>query len=51
MENLTVELDKELLYELMLMAHYKDITLNQLINTIMRDYIESLGDSNPAPQS
>jgi predicted HicB family RNase H-like nuclease len=38
----TVELnlDKEVLYELMLMAHERDITLNQLVEDILRTYIE-----------
>ena len=38
----TVELnlDKEMLYELMLMAHERDITLNQLVEDILRTYIE-----------
>jgi hypothetical protein len=38
----TVELnlDKEVLYELMLMAHERDITLNQLVEDIRRVFIE-----------
>jgi hypothetical protein len=38
----TVELnlDKEMLYELMLMAHERDITLNQMVEDILRFYIE-----------
>jgi predicted HicB family RNase H-like nuclease len=38
----TVELnlDKEMLYELMLMAHERDITLNQLVEEILKTYIE-----------
>ena len=35
----TISLDKEVLYKLMLMAHDRDITLNQLICVILRDYI------------
>jgi hypothetical protein len=38
----TVELnlDKEILFELMLMAHERDITLNQLVEDVLRTYIE-----------
>ena len=38
----TVELnlDKEMLYELMLMAHERDITLNQLIEEALREFIK-----------
>ena len=38
----TVELnlDKEVLFELMLMAHERDITLNQLVEDVLRTYIE-----------
>lgn len=37
----TVELnlDKEVLFELMLMAHERDITLNQMVEEILRTYI------------
>ena len=38
----TVELnlDKEMIYELMLMAHERDITLNQLVEDILREFIK-----------
>jgi predicted HicB family RNase H-like nuclease len=38
----TVELnlDKEMLFDLMLMAHERDITLNQLVEDVLRFYIE-----------
>ena len=38
----TVELnlDKDMLFELMLMAHERDITLNQLVEDVLRFYIE-----------
>jgi predicted HicB family RNase H-like nuclease len=39
-EELTINLEKELLYKLMLVAHEQDITLNQLIEEILIDYIE-----------
>ena len=39
-ETVTVELEHEVLYNLMLMAHEQDITLNQLVERILRDYID-----------
>lgn len=35
-----IELDNDLLFQLMLMAHERDITLNQLVEQILRDYID-----------
>jgi hypothetical protein len=35
-----LNLDKEMLYELMLMAHERDITLNQLVEDILREFIK-----------
>ena len=35
-------LTKDELFELMLMAHERDITFNQLINDFLRDYISKL---------
>jgi predicted HicB family RNase H-like nuclease len=39
--DVVLDLDKDLLYELMLMAHERDITLNQLIETILTEYIKN----------
>lgn len=39
-ETVELNLDKEMLYELMLMAHEQDVTLNQLVEDILRTYIE-----------
>jgi predicted HicB family RNase H-like nuclease len=39
--DVVLDLDKDLLYELMLMAHERDITLNQLIETILKEYIKN----------
>ena len=41
MSKTTVELnlDKEVLFELMLMAHERDITLNQMVEEILKTYI------------
>jgi hypothetical protein len=34
-----IELEDDLLFKLMLRAHEQDITLNQLIDQILREYI------------
>lgn len=39
-ETVEVRLDREELYLLMLTAHEKDITLNQLVEEILRQYIK-----------
>lgn len=35
-----IDLDEDLLYQLMLKAHEHDITLNQMIEKILREYLE-----------
>ena len=35
-----LELDQDLLYQLMLIAHEQDITLNQLVERILREYLD-----------
>lgn len=35
-----IDLDEDLLYQLMLKAHEHDITLNQMIERILREYLE-----------
>jgi predicted HicB family RNase H-like nuclease len=35
-----IDLDEDLLYQLMLRAHEHDITLNQMIERILREYID-----------
>jgi len=35
-----LNLDREVLFDLMLMAHERDITLNQMVEDILRFYIE-----------
>lgn len=39
-ETIEIEIEEELLYQLMLRAHERDITLNQLIENILREYID-----------
>lgn len=34
-----IDLEDELLFKLMLMAHEQDITLNQLVENILREFI------------
>jgi len=35
-----IDLDEDLLYQLMLQAHEHDITLNQMIEKILREYLD-----------
>jgi predicted HicB family RNase H-like nuclease len=35
-----IDLDEDLLYQLMLKAHEYDITLNQMIEKILREYLD-----------
>jgi predicted HicB family RNase H-like nuclease len=35
-----LDLDQDLLYQLMLQAHEHDITLNQMIERILREYLD-----------
>jgi predicted HicB family RNase H-like nuclease len=35
-----LDLDEDLLYQLMLKAHEHDITLNQMIEKILREYLD-----------
>jgi predicted HicB family RNase H-like nuclease len=39
-ETVEIEIEEELLYQLMLMAHKQDITLNQLVENILREFID-----------
>jgi len=38
-EIVEIEIEPELLYQIMLLAHEQDITLNQLIERVLREYI------------
>ena len=40
MTDITINVDRDVLFELMLMAHERDITLNQLVNEVLKAYIE-----------
>jgi len=39
-ETVEIEIEEELLYQLMLLAHERDITLNQLVENILREFID-----------
>ena len=39
-----LDLDEDLLYQLMLKAHEHDITLNQMIEKILREYLDKETD-------
>jgi predicted HicB family RNase H-like nuclease len=39
-ETVEIEIEEQLLYQLMLLAHKRDITLNQLIENILREFID-----------
>ena len=41
-ETVEIDIDQELLYQIMLLAHERDITLNQMIEHILREYIARL---------
>ena len=39
-ETVEIEIEEELLFQLMLLAHEKDITLNQLVENILREFVD-----------
>lgn len=41
-EEVTLELEYDLLFDLMMMAHKRDITLNQLVNQVLANYMLEL---------
>ena len=43
METIELDLEEDLLYRLMLEAHHQDITLNQLVNKLLREYLTEQG--------
>lgn len=45
-QSVPLDLEKEELYELMLMAHERDITLNQLVENLLREVIDRLENEN-----
>jgi len=40
-EDIVLNIERDLLYQLMLMAHEQDLTLNQLIHRVLKEYIET----------
>ena len=43
-----IELEQDLLYQLMLMAHEQDITLNQLVQQIQQKSLDDQDHTSPA---
>jgi predicted HicB family RNase H-like nuclease len=39
-ETVEIEIEQELLFQLMLLAHEQDITLNQLVENILREFVD-----------
>ena len=44
-----LDLDDDLLFQLMLLAHEQDITLNQLVENILREFIKNNPVANEDP--
>ncbi len=44
-----IELDREEWYQLMIMAHERDITLNQMVELLLRQAIENHDESLSLP--
>jgi predicted HicB family RNase H-like nuclease len=44
-----IDLDREEWYQLMIMAHERDITLNQMVEQLLREAIAHYGQSLPTP--
>ena len=42
MEEMQIDLDNDVLFKLMLMAHEQDITLNQLIENVLREELTKI---------
>lgn len=45
-ETVEVDLEHNLLFQLMLLAHKQDITLNQLVNKILREFVDDYEQKN-----
>jgi predicted HicB family RNase H-like nuclease len=45
-ETVEVDLEHGLLFQLMLLAHKQDITLNQLVNKILREFVDDYEQKN-----
>lgn len=44
-----IDLDREEWYQIMIMAHKRDITLNQMVEQILREAITHYDQSLPTP--
>jgi predicted HicB family RNase H-like nuclease len=45
-EDIALNLDRDELYQLMLLAHEQDVTLNQLVETMLREHIDQHEKNN-----
>jgi predicted DNA-binding ribbon-helix-helix protein len=46
--DVTIELEREEWYQIMMMAHERDITLNQMVELLLRRAIEHFNESLPS---
>jgi len=46
-ETVEIDIEQELLYQSMMLAHEQDITLNQMIERILREYIATMPHNPP----
>lgn len=51
MEEITIDLDHDTLFYLMLLAHKRDITLNELCNHILHEYLLLQEQTDKCPRS
>lgn len=42
MESIEINVEKELLFKIMLLAHKADVTLNRYIEALLTDYLDEL---------
>ena len=47
METIEVEIDNELLFRVMMLAHESDVTLNKYIEKLLTDYLDELERKSP----
>ena len=46
---ITIDIPEEVLFQLMILAHERDITLNQLVQDILREHIAKIEPNNDTP--
>jgi hypothetical protein len=50
MVDVEIDIDDDVLFKLMLMAHKRDITLNKFIEQILREYLEKMNKKTSVPE-